>query len=138
MTDWRYMLDTNIVSAMLRSPVGRLAERLEATRAERLCVSALVASELRFGARKKDSARLVGLVEEILARVDILPYDAGASVAYAQIRSSLERRGIPIGLTDLFIAAHALSLDLTLVTANVREFSRVEGLKVENWLEPAP
>lgn len=132
------MLDTNIVSAMLRSPAGPLARRLEVAGLESLCVSALVASELRFGAHKKDSARLVRLVEDVLARVDILPYDASASIAYAGIRSRLERLGTPIGLTDLFIAAHALSLDLTLVTANVREFSRVEGLKVENWLEVSP
>lgn len=132
------MLDTNIVSAMLRSPAGQLSQRLEAAGLESLCVSALVASELRFGARKKGSPRLVRLVEDMLVRIDILPYDANASVSYAHTRSRLERLGTPIGLTDLFIAAHALSLELTLVTANVREFSRVEGLKVENWLEAGP
>ena len=90
------MLDTNIVSAMLRNPVGSLAERLEITGAARLCVSALVASELRFGARKKDSARLIGLVEGILKRIDILPYDENASLIYAHIRSRLEQLGTPI------------------------------------------
>ena len=132
------MLDTNIVSAVMREPTGRIAKRMEAAGASALCVSALVASELRFGAQKKQSARLVSKVEGALARVDVLPYDDAASIAYADIRARLEHRGTPIGLTDLFIAAHALSLGLTLVTANIREFSRVEGLKVENWMEAAP
>ena len=76
-------------------------------------------------------------VEAVLGEIEILPYEAPASLAYAETRTLLERRGRPIGATDLFIAAHALALDLTLVTANIREFSRVEGLKVENWMEAA-
>lgn len=138
MTAFRYMLDTNAISDMVRNPEGAAARRAATVADEALCTSAIVASELRYGLSKKGAVALARRVEAVLGEVEILPYDASASLSYAQARNALERRGQPIGSTDLFIAAHALSLELTLVTANVREFSRVEGLKVENWREPAP
>ena len=138
MTALRYMLDTNVISDMVRNPDGAAARRVVEVGDDALCTSAVVASELRYGLRKKGAVALARRVEAVLQEIVIVPYDAPVSFAYAQTRSTLETKGHPIGATDLFIAAHALSLDLTLVTANVREFSRVEGLKVENWLEAAP
>lgn len=138
MTDYRYMLDTNVISEMVRNPGGSLALRAESIGQEALCTSAIVASELRHGLRKKGSDALTYRVETALEQIPILPYDAPVSNTYAATRFALEKKGLPIGYTDLFIAAHALSLGLTLVTANIREFSRVEGLRVENWMEPAP
>lgn len=135
MTAFRYMLDTNAISEMVRNPDGMLADRVKAAPTDALCTSAIVVSELRYGLRKRGAVSLARRVEAVLGEIEILPYDTPVSFAYAQTRDALERRGQPIGYTDLFIAAHALSLELTLVTANVREFSRVEGLKVENWLE---
>ncbi|MGF9562438.1 type II toxin-antitoxin system VapC family toxin [Neorhizobium sp. JUb45] len=129
------MLDTNILSDAIRNPFGAVAEAIDSAVNDSLCVSAIVASELRFGAARRGSDRLTHLVENSLARIAILGYDDRASHHFADIRSALEKRGTPIGTTDLFIAAHARSLDLTLVTNNVREFTRVDGLKIENWLE---
>lgn len=135
MSDYVRMLDTNILSDAIRNPFGVVAELIDRADRNSLCVSAIVASELRFGALRRKSARLTYLVENSLARITILAYDGQASHHFANIRSTLETRGTPIGTTDLFIAAHARSLDLTLVTNNVREFSRVDDLKIENWLE---
>jgi tRNA(fMet)-specific endonuclease VapC len=136
-TAFRYMLDTNAISEMVRNPEGLLATRATALDDAVLCTSAIVVSELRFGLRKKGAVSLARQVEAVLGEIEILPYEAQVSLAYAETRSALEKKGRPIGSTDLFIAAHALALDLTLVTANIREFSRVEGLKVENWMEAA-
>ena len=129
------MLDTNIVSNLMRYPYGPAADRLEAVGPESACISILVAAELRFGAERKGSFRLLHEVEMILDRIPIVPLAEPTDRAYAAIRHELAARGTPIGATDVLIAAHALALDLTLVTANVREFSRVPGLRVENWLD---
>jgi len=133
-SDRRYMLDTNIVSHMIRYPDGPAVRRAGSVGEKSLCVSALVASELRYGAAKRGSERLTALIENILKRLVVIPYDDKASHRYAVIRNELARDGNLIGPVDLFIAAHALALELTLVTDNVREFSRVNGLAVENWL----
>lgn len=138
MNDHRYMLDTNIVSDMVRNPDGRAVARSRAAGVDSLCLSAVTVCELRFGLRKRNSAALSNRVEAFLSAVPALPFAAETSVPFAELRHALERQGTPIGPYDMLIAAHALSLDLTLVTANMREFSRVEGLKVENWLEDAP
>lgn len=132
------MLDTNILSEALRNPFGRLSGQIEKFRSGLVCTSAIVASEMRYGAAKKGSPALVERVNATLQQISVLPYDKAAAVHYALIRADLERRGEIIGWGDLFIAAHARSLGLTLVTANVREFTRVPDLKVENWLEAAP
>ncbi len=83
---------------------------------------------------KKGSARLAERVDQTLEGLEVLPLDGGADRHYAEIRAHLSRKGQPIGSNDLLIAAHALALDLTLVTANVDEFSRVPGLFIENWV----
>ena len=134
----RYMLDTNIVSDLIRNPHGNAAAMVERAGDEQISISAIVASELRFGILKRGSERLTHLVEAVLDRIAILPYEDKEASHFADIRLDLERNGTPIGSTDLFIAAHARSLDVTLVTANVREFGRVPGLKVENWVGSSP
>ncbi len=128
------MLDTNILSDAIRNPFGIASMHMERVSEDAMCVSAIVASEMRYGIKKKGSARLSDLVENTLARIAIIPYDDAASQSYSVIRNALERQGQSIGWADLFIAAHAYSLGLIMVTNNVREFSRVEGLKIEDWL----
>lgn len=130
-----YLLDTNILSDLIRNPAGNIAKRIAETGEDTVCTSIVVACELRFGARKKNSKQLSDRVEELLAVLEIVPLDAGIDRHYAEIRTALEASGTPIGPNDLLIAAQALALGLTLVTANTAEFSRVHGLPVENWLD---
>lgn len=129
------MLDTNILSDALRNPLGRPKLYMQRFESREICTSAIVASEMRYGIAKRGSPKLIERVEAILNWITVLPYDDAAARAYGFIRTELERKGTPIGWGDLFIAAHAHSLDMTLVTNNTREFARVPGLKVENWLE---
>jgi tRNA(fMet)-specific endonuclease VapC len=130
----RYMLDTNIVSDIIRNPAGKSAARLRAVGDYGLAVSIITAAELRFGAAKSGSPRLLSRVETLLQTLDVLPFDVPADAEYASVRVELETAGKPIGPNDLLIAAHARSLGATIVTANPAEFSRVRGLNVENWL----
>ena len=134
MTMHRYLLDTNILSDLLRSPQGRIAKRIAKVGEARVCTSILVASELRFGAAKRASPRLDAQLEAVLSALDVLPYEKPADQRYAELRRDLEKSGRLIGPNDMLIAAHALALDLTVVTGNAKEFSRVAGLAVENWL----
>ena len=99
-----------------------------------MCTSIIVASEMRYGARKRRSARLSQHVDLILSAMELLPFEAPADECYAQIRDELERSGTPIGPNDMLIAAQALCHNLVVVTANDREFSRIHDLEVENWL----
>ena len=99
-----------------------------------VCTSIVVAAELRYGAARLGSARLTRQLESILSALEVLPLESPADRRYAELRCQLEKRGMPIGPNDLLIAAHALAGDCTLVSANEREFSRVPGLKVVNWL----
>lgn len=130
-----YLLDTNVFIAALKAhPAVRV--RLERTPATALVLSPVVLGELETGVEKSarveyNRARLATVVEALA----LVPLDASASRAYARIRADLERKGTPIGANDLWIAAQAIALDATVVTDNIREFSRVEGLIVENWLE---
>ena len=128
------MLDTNALSELIRNPRGVLTERLAALEPDEVCTSIVVACELRFGARRKGTDVLTGRVEQLLGALNVLPLDPPADEHYADIRAALERLGTPIGSHDLFIAAHARSRGLTLVTHNVREFARVPDLNVEDWL----
>lgn len=128
------MLDTNTLSDLIRNPRGALTLRLEATDPDALCTSVVVACELRFGALRKGSEALTQRVAQLLDTLAVLPLDAPADAHYADIRTTLERAGTPIGSHDLFIAAHARSRGMTLVTHNTREFARVPGLRVEDWL----
>jgi tRNA(fMet)-specific endonuclease VapC len=129
------MLDTNIVSDLIRNPDGKAAARLSVHGNEGICLSIMTACELRFGAAKRGSAKLSARVQAMLAAVDVLPLDGPVDIAYGKLRTELEAAGETIGTVDLFIAAHALTLKVTLVTHNVSEFGRVRGLTVENWLE---
>ena len=133
---WQYSLDTNIVSELLRAPVGRLAQKLARVGEINVAVSIIVAGELRFGATRKANATLAAQIDGFLQSVDVMPLDVPADRAYGELRAALERAGTPIGANDLLIAAQALAGDMTVVTDNEREFSRVPGLKVENWLRP--
>ena len=130
----RYLLDTNIVSAVVRDPGGTLAKRLSAMPRSEFGISIIVACELRYGVARKGSARLSSQLEAVLEGVDILPIEEQADRHYGEIRTELERIGRPIGHNDLLIAAHARALEATLVTHNTDEFARVPGLAIENWL----
>lgn len=132
----RYLLDTNIVSDLVRNPRGRVKDSIARHGENSVCTSIIVASELRFGARKRNSRRLAGQLEIVLSALQVLALDQPADAHYARLRHTLESKGTPIGPNDMFIAAHALSLNLILVSANEKEFSRVPGLQVENWLAP--
>lgn len=131
----RYLLDTNALSHLMRHPAGAVAERARRTPADDLCTSALVACELRYGAAKRGSPTLVAAVDRLLGSLPVLSFDDRASQPYAQLRATLEAQGQGIGGMDLLIAAQALALDTVLVSANVREFARVPGLRLENWAE---
>jgi tRNA(fMet)-specific endonuclease VapC len=130
-----YLLDTNILSDLIRHPQGKVASRIASAGEDTVCTSIVVAAELRFGAIKSGSGKLAKTVELILSALEVLPLETPADQHYGKIRHQLSRQGMPIGPNDLLIAAHVLAADLTLVTANIREFSRIPGLKMENWLE---
>lgn len=130
----RYLLDTNVVSDLVRNPQGRIASRIAEVSEARVCTSLIVAAELRFGAAKRGSARLTAQLGAILSALECLPFEAPADVVYGRVRAELEAVGKLIGANDLLIASQALALDYIVVTDNVREFSRVSGLRVENWL----
>lgn len=131
----RYMLDTNVMSDLIRNPSGKVAGHVRRVGEDAICTSIVVAAELRYGAAKKASAKLSRRVEDLLSDVAVLPFDLPADAEYGRIRAELEAAGHPIGGNDLLIAAHARTLDTILVTANTREFQRVRGLSVENWLD---
>lgn len=130
----RYLLDTNILSDLIRNPQGRAAKRIVKVGEDSICTSIIVASELRYGCAKSGSKRLSKAVEDLLGEISVLPFEAPADVDYGDIRAALEAAGTPIGGNDLLIAAHARALGATVVTANTQEFKRVRGVKVENWL----
>lgn len=129
-----HLLDTNIVSDLVRNPQGRIAARIAEVGEAAVCTSIIVAAELRFGAAKRGSARLSEQLERVLGALQVLPFETPADAAYGRLRAHLERAGTPIGGNDLLIAAHALSAGCSLVTDNTGEFSRVDGLTVLNWL----
>ena len=122
------MLDTNIVSDLVRNPQGPVAGRVREVGGERLRTSAIVAAELRYGAEKAGRGRLFKQIETVLGAIEIAPFDASAAIAYGALRARLERMGRTIGGNDMLIAAHAIALGDTIVTANEREFARIEGL----------
>ena len=130
------MLDTNIASALVnQAHIGRVFDKLMVFGADRACISIITAAEIRFGLAKRSSPRLERNVSLLFETIQIVPFDAPADMHYAEIRAYLSKAGQIIGPNDLFIAAHARALDLTLVTDNIGEFSRVPDLRVENWLD---
>jgi tRNA(fMet)-specific endonuclease VapC len=129
-----YLLDTNILSQAVRSPQGDIAVRVRDAGEANVFTSIIVAAELRFGASKAGSGRLTASVHEVLEGISVEPLDEPIDVQYALLRTYQERNGTPIGANDMLIAAHALATDSILVTDKVKEFSRVPGLKIGNWL----
>jgi tRNA(fMet)-specific endonuclease VapC len=130
----RRLLDTNIVSDLVRNPQGQSAQRIAEIGEDAVCTSIIVAAELRFGAAKRASERLSRQLERILGALEIIPFDQPADTVYGNLRVQLEAAGTPIGGNDLLIAAQALALGHIVVTDNEREFGRVAGLTCENWL----
>ncbi len=132
-----YMLDTDISSYVMKRSHEAVLRRLQGVPVGEVCISVITKSELLYGVevspqRQQNQAALDGY----LRHVEVLEYPDEAALHYAQIRAALKVSGTMIGANDLFIAAHARCLGLTLVTNNVREFERVQGLIVENWVEP--
>ncbi|HUC60700.1 MAG TPA: type II toxin-antitoxin system VapC family toxin [Alphaproteobacteria bacterium] len=130
----RYLLDTNIVSDLVRNPQGRVAERIRAAGEALVSTSIVVAAELRYGATKKASPRLSAQLEAVLGALEVLPLEVPTDAIYGRLRAQLEKIGRTIGGNDLLIAAQCVALGRTLVTDNEREFARVEGLSYTNWL----
>lgn len=129
-----YLLDTNILSHLVRQPQGPVAERIADVGETNVLTSVIVACELRYGTAKRRSRRLTRQVEAILGALTIRPLESDVERIYAAIRVALEKKGTPIGAHNMLIAAHARAIDAVCVTDNVSEFKRVPRLKVENWL----
>lgn len=134
----RYLLDTNILSDLVRNPQGRVAEHIRDVGEAQVCTSIVVAAELRYGAMKRGSPRLSKQLDAILGAIEVLPLDTPADDLYGDLRVKLELAGTPIGGNELLIAAQAMALECTVVTDNEREFRRVAGLTCENWLRERP
>lgn len=130
----RYLLDTNVVSDLVRNPQGKVAQRIREIGEARVCTSVIVAAELRYGATKKGSPRLSAQLDAVLGALEVLPFETPADTAYGLLRTRLERAGKPIGANDLLIAAQAIALGYTIVTDNENEFARIENLSRVNWL----
>lgn len=130
----RFLLDTNILSALLKDPHGAVAAHIARVGEDAVATSIIVAAELRYGAAKKGSARLTERVDALLGRLPVLAIEAPCDAVYGEIRAELDRRGRTIGANDLLIASHAIVADRILVSDNVAEFSRIAALRLENWL----
>lgn len=129
-----YMLDTNICIYLMKSRPFGLRERFD-ERTGQLCVSTITLGELHYGAEKSSRRdRNIEAIEAFIARLDVLPYSAKAAMHFGQLRADLTRKGTPVGPFDMLIGAHARSEGLVLVTNNTREFARMPGLRVENWV----
>lgn len=131
----KILLDTDITSYLFRSGDERALAHFRDFSAGEVGISAITAAELTFGAELSDSPRHRRMIERIFRSLVVTPFDLDAAHAYAKVRTVLRRRGTPIGSLDMLIAAHAISLDVPLATNNLREFRRVPGLRVENWLK---
>jgi len=133
----KYLLDTNICVFLFRRKFPSVLQRLHQTQAGEVGISAVTLAELRYGAdRSSDPPKNHAVIDAFLTTVAVVEFREDAARLYGLVRSDLESRGTPIGPLDNMIAAHTLSLGVTLVTNNVREFSRVTGLVVEDWCEP--
>jgi tRNA(fMet)-specific endonuclease VapC len=128
-----FLLDTNVIADLVRNPFGKGAARIQLD-GERTGLSLITVAEILYGLRRNPSLRRTEWVLRSLELFQTFAWDTPADRHYAELRAELERRGTPIGGNDMLIAAHALALGCTLVTANEREFRRVPGLRVENWL----
>jgi tRNA(fMet)-specific endonuclease VapC len=129
------LLDTNICIHVINAKPPAVLERFRQHRMGEIGLCSVVAAELAYGVAKSGSARNRQALEMFLAPLIILPFDEAALWAYGDLRAELERKGTPIGALDTMIAAHALSQQSTLVTNNTREFARIPGLALENWVQ---
>ncbi len=129
-----YLLDTNICIYVINHKPQQVFERFRQYQLGQLAVSSITASELAFGVEKSGSERNKQALKKFLSPLEILPYDEQAIWHYAQLRHDLQSKGQTIGSLDMLIAAHALALDVVLVTNNTKEFERIERLKLENWV----
>ena len=129
----RYLLDTDICIYAINERPPEVLTQLLAHEDEGIAISVVTASELFFGVRKSASRRNLAALESFIGALTVLDFDIEAARRYGELRAHLEKKGTPIGSMDMQIAAHALALDLTLVTNNEREFRRVPGLRIENW-----
>jgi len=128
------LLDTNICIYIINAKPTAVLARFKQYRMGDIGLCSVVAAELAFGVAKSGSPRNRQALEMFLAPLSILPFDAAAVWVYGDLRADLERRGTPIGSLDTMIAAHALSLQVLLVTNNTREFAKVPGLQLDNWV----
>jgi tRNA(fMet)-specific endonuclease VapC len=127
-----YMLDTDTVSYSLRG-VGNVNERLLEHQPSQLCISSITLAELRFGASKRKSRKLENLIDTFTASVQVMPFEVEAAATFGKIAARLQGSGSPIGDFDTLIAAHAISLDLVLVTNNRKHFEKIPQIRLENW-----
>ena len=131
----RYMLDTNICIYLIKHKPPQVFEKLQEHNPDEICISAVTYAELVHGVEKSKAVERNRLALTILlSNIEILDFDMKAAEEYGRIRADLEKKGTPIGPLDMMIAGHAKSLDYTIVTNNVGEFKRVEGLQYENWV----
>ncbi len=130
----KYLLDTDTCVYLIKRNPAQVHERFRRHRLSTVALSSIVVSELSWGAAKSGSQRNVEALDAFLAALQVVAYDQSAAFIYGRLRADLERRGTPIGPLDMLIAAHALSLDMTLVTNNEHEFRRVPELRIENWV----
>jgi tRNA(fMet)-specific endonuclease VapC len=128
------MLDTNICIYLINDRPASVRKRLAALKPGDAGVSSITVAELAYGVAKTRSARNRAALEGFLLPLEIADFDLDAAIAYGDVRTGVEQKGTPIGPFDLEIAAHAIALDVILVTNNQREFSRVAGLRCENWV----
>jgi len=132
----KYMLDTNIVIYTMKNKPAHMKEMF-VERQGQMCVSTITSMELFYGAEHSQNPKQnLAAVEGFLARLDVLEYDTAAAANTGQLRSELRKAGTPIGPYDGLIAGHARSRGFVLVTNNVKEFERVDGLRIENWADP--
>jgi tRNA(fMet)-specific endonuclease VapC len=129
-----YLLDTNICIYIINKQPAQVLQRLIGVGRESLAISAVTVAELAFGIAKSTRAESRSRLENFLSKFPILDWDEDAAWIYGDVRKALEAKGQRIGERDLLLACQALALDATMVTNNTREFERIEGLKLENWV----
>jgi tRNA(fMet)-specific endonuclease VapC len=129
-----YLLDTNILTDLIKHPDGPVRKRIAEVGEENICTSIVVACALRFGARKKNAPALTKRIEQLLQTIEVLPLAEDVDRTYAKVRTALEKKGRSIGANDLLIGAHALNERCVWVTHNGSEFAPIAGLKIDDWL----
>ena len=131
----KFMLDTNICIYLIRKNPVRVLKKLQEIKASEVCISSITLAELEYGVQKSKNQNQNRIaLTEFIAPLEIGPFEEDAAIKFGEIRTWLEKKGSVIGAYDMLIAAHALSLNVTLVTNNLREFIRIPSLKVENWV----